>query len=182
MPFPGASWWKALDAFTASSYVVRVRVTRRACRRLMSGSDPANPLEQLWVRATADADTAERVASAAEHVEAGLRTGLTRWIGREGYQGLLLRALDEVRVRHPWMNGLRCEPGRLNGLAAAAEGQTAAAVSAGMLALIAALARVLGRITGDEMATRLMEHSWAAGQPEAGGRATPATEKGTHDA
>lgn len=148
----------------------------------MSRPDPANPLEQLWARATADADTTERVAAAAERVEAGLSTGLTRWIGGAGYQGLLLRALDEVRIPHAWMNGLGCEAGRLNGLAAAADGQTPAAVSAGMLALIAALARVLGRITGDDMATRLIEHAWAAGEPAAGGEATPATEKGTHDA
>ena len=104
-------------------------------------SDPASEaLDQLWARTTAGADTSERVAAAAERVGAGLCTGLTRWIGSEGYQGLLLRALGEVRTAHPWMDGLRCEAGRLNGLAAAAAGQPASAVSAGMLALIMALA------------------------------------------
>src|SRR5690606_10265340 len=117
------------------------------------------------------ADTSERVAAGAERVGAGLCNGLTRWIGSEGYQGLLLRALGEVRTAHPWMAALRCESGRLNGLAAATEGQTPAAVSAGMLALITALARILGRITGEEMAIRLIEHAWAASDPDTGNEA-----------
>lgn len=146
-------------------------------------SDPANEaLEQLWARATADADTSERVAAAAERVGAGLCTGLSRWIGREGYQGLLLRALDEVRAGHPWMAGLQCEAGRVIGLAASAAGQPAAAVRTGVLALITALARVLGRITGEEMAIRLIEQAWAATRPEAARDGAPAIEKGRHDA
>ena len=146
-------------------------------------SGPASDaLERLWARSTADADTSERVAVAAERVGAGLGTGLTRWIGSEGYQGLLLRALGEVRAEHPWMAGLRCEGGRLNGLAAATRGQSAAAVRAGMLALIVALAQVLGRITGEEMAIRLMEQAWAMSEPDTARDAAPAPEKGTHDA
>jgi hypothetical protein len=121
------------------------------------------------------------VAVAAERVGAALCTGLTRWIGSEGYHGLLLRALDEVRAGHPWMARLRCEGGRLNGLAAATGGQSAAAVRAGMLALIIALAGVLGRITGEEMAIRLMEQAWAMGEPEAAREGAPAPEKGIHD-
>lgn len=145
-------------------------------------SGPASDaLERLWAQAMAEADTSERVAAAAERVGAGLSTGLTRWIGSEGYQGLLLRALDEVRPDHPWMTGLRCEGGRLNGLAAATRGQPAAAVRAGMLALIVALARVLGRITGEEMAVRLMEQAWPVSEPEAARGGAPAIEKGTHD-
>jgi hypothetical protein len=138
-------------------------------------------LERLWAQATADADTSARVAGAAERVGAGLCTGLTRWIGSEGYQGLLLRALDEVRAEHPWMAHLRCEEGRLNGLAAATSGQPPAAVRAGMLALLVALARVLGRITGEEMAIRLMEQAWAMSEPEAVREEAPTIEKGTHD-
>jgi hypothetical protein len=139
-------------------------------------------IERLWARATADADTSERVAIAAERVGAGLCTGLTRWIGSEGYQGLLLRALAEVRAEHPWMARLRCEGGRLNGLAAATGGQPPAVVRAGMLALFVALARVLGRITGEEMAIRLMEQAWAMSESEAGRDKAPVIEKGTHDA
>ena len=146
-------------------------------------SGPAlDSLEGLWARATADADSAERVAAAADRASAALCTGLTRWIGRDGYHGLLLRAVDEVRPGHPWMARLRCEEGRLTGLTAATRGQAPAAIRAGMLALIVALARVLGRITGEEMAIRLMERAWAAGEPQAAREEAPATEKGTHDA
>lgn len=146
-------------------------------------SGPAlDALEGLWSRETADADTAERVAAAADRAGAALCTGLTRWIGRDGYHGLLLRALEEVRPGHPWMVRLRCEEGRLTGLTAATSGQPAAAIRAGMLALIVALARVLGRITGEEMAIRLMERAWATGDPQAAREKAPANAKGTHDA
>ena len=127
-------------------------------------SRPAlDALERLWARETSSAHSSERVAVAAERVGADLCTGLSRWIGRDGYQGLLLRALDEVRAEHPWMAGLRCEEGRLNGLAAATVGQSGESVGAGMLALIVALAQVLGRITGEAMAIRLMEQAWEKG-------------------
>lgn len=139
-------------------------------------------LERLWAQATADAHTPARIAAAAERMETGLCTGLTRWIGRDGYQGLLLRALHEVQARHPWMAGLRCDNGRLAGFAAASGGQPVAAVSAGMLALIVALAGVLGRITGDEMAVRLMAQAWATAEPAPAREEAPAAEKGTHDA
>ena len=144
---------------------------RVADSRVTPLSGPAlATLERLWARATANADTAEQLAVAAVRVGSGLGTGLTRWIGREGYQGLLIRALDEVRAGHPWMAGLRAEEGRLTGLTAATDGQPAGDVRAGTLALIVALAQVLGRITGEAMAIRLMEQSWAA------------NEKGTQDA
>src|SRR5690606_41405416 len=100
--------WKALDAYCACSSVGRVRVTRHACRRVPTLSVPSvDALERLWARSMAGADTSERVAAGAERVGAGLCNGLTRWIGSEGYQGLLLRALGEVRTAHPWMAALR---------------------------------------------------------------------------
>lgn len=137
---------------------------------------------RLWAESAAGADTTETMVAAAERVCAALATGLVRWIGRDGYHSLLLRALEQVLPAHRWLANLRCEEGRVHGLAAGAPGHTAADVADGMLALIAMVVHVLGRITGEEMAIRLVEQAWTANAP-----ATPIAEatgvestKGTH--
>lgn len=120
---------------------------------------------RLWTEAEGGAGTGspEAIAAAAEQLCARLRQELGRWIGRDGFHGLLQRALDQARPAYPWLVDLRCEDGSLEDIAPAVRGRGAADGAAGMVTVIAALVQILGRIAGDEMALRLVEHAWAAG-------------------
>jgi hypothetical protein len=88
-----------------------------------------------------------------------LRAGLGRWIGAMGYRALLDRALVLARAEHPALAGLSCHGGDEEAVAAAVRTHGASDVAAGMVALVAGLVDLLGRIIGEEMAVRLVEHT-----------------------
>jgi len=113
----------------------------------------------LWARAAGSAGAPEEIAVAAERLCTGLRAGLGRWIGAEGYRALLDRALGLVRAKHPVLDGLSCLGGDEPLTAAAVRAHGAAEVAAGMEALVAALIELLGRIIGEDMAVRLVEQA-----------------------
>jgi hypothetical protein len=86
-----------------------------------------------------------------------LRAGLGRWIGAQGYRVLLERALSQTRAEHPALGGLSCLAEYEPVTAAAVRAQGPGDVAAGLVAFVAALVELLGRIIGDEMAVRLVE-------------------------
>ena len=113
----------------------------------------------LWARAAGDTDSPEEVAAAAERTCIQLRAGLGRWIGAMGYRALLDRALVLMRAEHPELGSLSCYGGEEEMITAAVRMHGAAKVAAGMVALVAGLVELLGRIIGDEMALRLVEQT-----------------------
>jgi hypothetical protein len=114
---------------------------------------------RLWARSAGDARTPEQVAAAAELMCDQLRTGLGRWIGAQGYRALLGRAHGLVRGEHPALDGLGCLEGEQAQAIAAVRKHGAADVADGLMALVATLIELLGRIIGDEMAVRLVEQT-----------------------
>jgi hypothetical protein len=121
-------------------------------------STPAtDAARRLWARAVEDATAPEEVAAAAERMCTQLRTGLGRWIGADGYRALLDRALGVARAEHPAVGDLPCLGGDVPATMAVVRAQGAGAVAAGLVALVAAVIELLGRIIGDEMALRLVE-------------------------
>lgn len=112
---------------------------------------------RLWARAAGDTRTPEDVAAAAERMCTELRAGLERWIGTEGYRALLDRALGLTRAEHPALDGLSCLGGDAPVTTAAMRVHRESDMAAGMVALLAALIELLGRIIGEEMAVRLVE-------------------------
>jgi hypothetical protein len=128
--------------------------------------------QRLWQRAVGDSNTPEDVAVAATHMCTGLRVGLTRWVGTMGYRALIDRALLLARAEHPALGSLSChgEDGPVT--TAAVRAHSAAEVATGMVALVAALVELLGRILGEEMAVRLVEESGMQNEREreTGGR------------
>lgn len=137
---------------------------------------------RIWAESADGADTTEKTLATAERVWADLAAGLARWIGRVGYHSLVHRALEHARPAHPCLADLRLEEGRMRGLTTAASGHAAADVASGMIALIAMVVHVLGRITGEDMAIRLVEQASRANTvatPDPGPPGVEAT-KGTH--
>jgi len=113
----------------------------------------------LWERAVGDTESPEEVAAAVERTCIQLRAGLGRWIGAMGYRALLDRALLLARAEHPALGGLSCHGGDEEMITAAVRTHGAAEVAAGMVALVAGLVELLGRIIGEEMALRLVEQT-----------------------
>ena len=88
-----------------------------------------------------------------------LRAGLGRWVGATGYRALLDRALGLARAEHPALGSLSYHGGDQPVTTAAVRAHGAAEVAAGMVAAVAALVELLGRIIGEEMAVRLVEQT-----------------------
>jgi hypothetical protein len=112
---------------------------------------------RLWQRAVGNASTPEDVAVAATRMCTGLRVGLSRWVGAMGYRALIDRALLLARAEHPALSSVSCHGGDEPVTTAAVWAHSADEVATGMVALVAALVELLGRIIGEEMAVRLVE-------------------------
>jgi hypothetical protein len=132
---------------------------------------------QFWAQDGLGAGTPEEVAAAAERGCARLRAVLTRWIGSEGFRVLVDRALAEARAEHPAVAGLQCQGGDVEGISAAVGAHGAAEVMEGILALVARLIDLLGRLIGEEMATRMLELAWGGSARPGAGTVTD----GVHD-
>lgn len=111
----------------------------------------------LWDCVATDRASEERVLTAATRVLADLEHGMRRWVGVEGYGALLRRAVADTRPTHPALHAVPGLP-----LAASdapfARSYGAEEVSAAMVALLAALMALLGRVIGDDLAAGLVEH------------------------
>jgi hypothetical protein len=113
----------------------------------------------LWSRVAGNASESQEVAEAAERMCTQLRLGLGRWIGATGYRALLDRALGLVRAEHPALGSLSCHGEEELDVAAAVRAHGAAEVAAGIMAVVAVLIDLLGRLIGEEMALRLVEQA-----------------------
>jgi hypothetical protein len=118
---------------------------------------------RVWTRDAGDLSAPEEATAAVERVCAQLQVGLARWVGSEGYRALLARVLERVRVEHPALNDLSCMGGDQPEIAAAVRAHGAAAVAAGVVALVVTMIELLGRVVGEEMAAELVRQAGTAG-------------------
>jgi hypothetical protein len=125
---------------------------------------------RIWRSAAGSAPRPADVAWAAGRICAGLRIGLTRWIGAVGYRVLLDRTLSEVLPAHPVLARLPCSPGGPSSARAAVGKDGPGVVTDGVVALMVVMIDLLGRIMGPEMALRLVEQSGVPSVAAAGRR------------
>ncbi len=121
---------------------------------------------RLWARG-GGVTSSEDAGAATQRVCDDLRAGLSRWVGAEGYRALLDRALRLSTPEHPVLGSFSCHDGDALAAAAAARAHGAAELAAGIVALVATLTELLGRIIGEEMALQLVEQAGTPG-PAAG--------------
>jgi hypothetical protein len=114
---------------------------------------------RVWALNPGDTSVPEEAAAAVDRVCAQLRAGLGRWVGFEGYRALLVRALERVRAEHPALNNLSCVGGDEPEIVAAVQAHGAAAVTAGVVALVVTMIELLGRVVGEEMAAELVKQA-----------------------
>lgn len=124
---------------------------------------------RLWER-DGGSGSAQEVAADVERVCARVAAELTRWIGTDGYQALLDRALGTTRATHPALLTITCRGGEEAVVRAAIRSHGADKVSEGMEVLLAEMIGLLSRIIGEDMAVQLVRRIGASrphGSPSA---------------
>lgn len=138
---------------------------RDLARRLLS--------EQAQARGSTRSE--EESVDAAEQLCLGVTAGLSRWFGPFGSQALVSRALVTMQGQHPVLRevhvtGTAC----LSGLPDTARIHGAAATSDAVVAVMAELADLIGRLIGDDLAITLLTQSMTSS-----GRAADAPDSAT---
>ena len=130
--------------------------TRQIVRRLMDGCVPGR----------AGGDTAACATAACDD----LYRNLSRWVGPDGCHALFKRALVETRAKHPALEQIRLRAHSdpyMDGVAEAFAEHGDAATADAFESLLFSLVELLGRLIGDDMASKLIERSLAAPKPGA---------------
>ena len=110
----------------------------------------------------------DALAASASQVCEGVLEHLSRWVGIDGAAALFARALTHAQDEHPALRGVRYAPrssGCLSGLADAARAHGAIVVSQAVAGILIALIELLGRLIGEDMASRLVEQSIRTVEP-----------------
>ena len=153
-------------------------------------TDAAHDLaHRLYAReASSDGDDAALLA-AAERLCLRVPDGLSRWFGMYGSRALLMRALAKAQRDHPSLSGVSVTDAKspcVVGLAESAHAHGAKSVAEGIVAVLAALADLVGRLIGDDLVVNLLEQSAAAsaaGDPMTpGGASAPPSPSRAHSA
>ena len=125
--------------------------------------------QRAWVRATAHATTPDDLIVAVERMCAQLRTGLLPLVGGDGYRALLDRAVGDVEVDHPAIGRLVFLGGDerpVPAMTAAEHARVDAELTEVAIALVMALIAALGRMVGSTLAVRMVDRihisSWPA--------------------
>lgn len=114
---------------------------------------------------------AEMVIAALQRTCLRVSNNLRDSMGDDGCNALLARALTRTEAKNPALTDIRrLHDGGiyLDGVLASVETHGVAAVTASIEALLAALVEILGRLIGEDMAIRLIDHH-AAGSPSSNG-------------
>lgn len=133
------------------------QAARRIARRLISTRRPDRREDDTPARTT---------AAASDH----LYRELSRWLGRDGCHALFARALAQATTDYPILEQIqlraRAQP-YIDGVAETIMAHGDAATAEGLEWMLVLLVELLGRLIGDDMATKLIEQS--VGIAERGG-------------
>jgi hypothetical protein len=115
-----------------------------------------------------EGQTAARAAAAACDQ---LYRELSRWVGTDGCHALFTRALAQARAEYPALEQIRLHTRSdpyIDGVAETIMTHGDPATAAGLEAMLVNLIELLGRLIGDDMATKLIERSLAASESGGG--------------
>lgn len=116
----------------------------------------------------------EMVGAALQRTCLRVSENLRDSLGEDGCNALLARALARTEADHPALKNIRrLNEGsiHLDGVVAGIEAHGAAAVTAAIEALLATLVDVLGRLIGEDMAIRIIDHDAPRSRTGDGARA-----------
>jgi hypothetical protein len=127
---------------------------RQIARRLIESRQPEGK----------GADSRSRAAAAACE---DLYRNLSRWVGTDGCHALFTRALAEARTEYTALDQLQLRPRSepyVDGVAEAIMAHGDPAIAEGIESMLIRLVELLGRLIGDDMATKLINQSLAASE------------------
>jgi hypothetical protein len=110
------------------------------------------------------ADSRARAAAAACE---DLYRDLSRWVGTDGCHALFTRALAEARLEYPALDEIQLRPRSgpyVDGVAETIMSNGDPATAEGLESMLVRLVELLGRLIGDDMATKLIDQSMAASE------------------
>jgi hypothetical protein len=147
-------------------------VTDRELAEALLATEMQQSGEEPGTARTPNGSDAGVTLASGERVLERLQGHLLGWFGPDGVDALLIRALERTRGLHPILAGVqRPVPGtlRLAGIAEAPDTKRAPngkldnhEVSEGIVALLAAILALIGRLVGDEMMQHLVRQIWPA--------------------
>lgn len=127
---------------------------------------PARPIARRLVNSQrserAGGDTPARAAASACDY---LYRELSRWVGADGCHALFTRALAQARTESPALGQIQLRArseSYLDGVAETIMAHGDAATAEALESMLVRLVELLGRLIGDDMATKLIERSLAA--------------------
>lgn len=133
--------------------------------RIPSSSAYDLALRLLRREGASDDSGSDAIAAAADRVLRRLQSDLVQRFGDEGFRALLLRSLERMRPGYPALAGVipRREGGglgtfSLDGLFENVQLHSPDECLDAFLAVIAAMITLLGRLVGDDVATRLVAY------------------------
>lgn len=92
-----------------------------------------------------------------------LHRDLSRWVGVDGCHALFTRALAQARTDYPLLEEIQLRPRSepyVEGWAETIDAYGAAETAAAIESMLVGLIELLGRLIGDDMATKLIEESF----------------------
>lgn len=119
---------------------------------------------RLFANEARGESTDDALVAAAERVCVLVSEGISRWFGPYGSLALVTRALTRAQADHPSLASVTIateSSWRVTGLAESAKTHGANATVEGVVAMLAALTELIGRLIGDDLATNLLEQSVA---------------------
>ncbi len=125
---------------------------RQIARRLIESRQPEGK----------GADSRSRAAALACE---DLYRDLSRWVGPDGCDALFARALAQTRLEYATLDQIKLRPRSkpyLDGVAETIMARGDAAIAEALESMLVHLIELLGRLIGDDMATKLIERSLAA--------------------
>lgn len=111
---------------------------------------------QLWDRTAAITNESNSETHVAVSVLSAVSTDLRRWVGAEGYSALLARATAMTINDHPVLNSIAMLE-IAHRMAVGDQSYSKDAYANGVIALLATMMDLLGRIIGGDMAVQLVE-------------------------
>ena len=111
---------------------------------------------RLWDRTAGITKEGNSETHVADSVLSAVAAGLRRWVGAEGYSALLIRATAMTIADHPVLNSISMLE-IADRTAPDDHRYSFDDYANGLVALLATIMELLGRIVGDEMAVQLVD-------------------------
>jgi len=135
---------------------------------------PARPLARRLIDGSGgtgapNADSAHSAAAAFDH----LYQSLSRWVGLDGCHALFTRAHALARATHPLLANIQLRARStpyLDGVAETVDQHGAGETVDALGSMLVVLIELLGRLIGDDMATKLIERDLAESAGDDGNR------------